>query len=72
LAEYRNRMRLDRLAFLIAKGRTTLAEAAVAAGFASYAQFQQVSRTFRCIALLKRLSQEKRLMRGPTRRSSPQ
>ena len=57
LPEYRNRTRLDRVAFLIAQGGTNLAEAAVAAGFKSYAQFQQVSRTFRWMALLKRLSQ---------------
>jgi len=56
LPEYRNRARLDRVAFLIAKGDTNLSEAAVAAGFKSYAQFQQVSRTFRWMALLKRLS----------------
>jgi AraC-like DNA-binding protein len=57
LPEYRNRARLDRVAFLIAKGGTSLPEAAVAAGFKSHAQFQQVSRTFRWMALLKRLSQ---------------
>ena len=54
LPEYRNRARLDRVAFLIAKGRTSLPEAAVAAGFTSCAQFQQVSRMFRWMALLKR------------------
>lgn len=56
LPEYRNRARLDRVAFLIAKGDTNLSEAAVAAGFKSHAQFQQVSRTLRWMALLKRLS----------------
>jgi AraC-like DNA-binding protein len=56
LPEYRNRARLDRVAFLIAKGDMSLPEAAVAAGFTSDAQFQQVSRTFRWMELLKRLS----------------
>ena len=41
LGEYRNRVRLDRVALLIAKGHTSLPDAAVAAGFASYAQFQR-------------------------------
>jgi AraC-like DNA-binding protein len=45
-ADYRNRLRLDRVAFLIAKGRTSLADAAIAAGFESHAQFKRVSRAF--------------------------
>jgi len=57
LPEYRNRIRLDRVAFLLAQRHTNLSEAAVAAGFKSYAQFQQVSRMFRWMALLKRLSE---------------
>jgi AraC-like DNA-binding protein len=56
LAEYRNRLRLDRFAFLMAKGRRSLSDAAVAAGFASFAQFQQVALRFRWMAFLKRLS----------------
>jgi AraC-like DNA-binding protein len=60
LGEYRNRMRLDRVALLIAKGHTSLPDAAIAAGFASYAQFEQISRMFRWKALLERLSREGR------------
>ncbi len=56
LAEYRNRLRLDRFAFLMAKGRTSLSDAAVAAGFASFTQLQQVAVRFRGMALLKRLA----------------
>jgi AraC-like DNA-binding protein len=54
LGQYRNRLRLDRVALLIAKGGTTLPDAAVAAGFASYAQFERVSRMFRWMALFRR------------------
>ena len=64
LGEYRNRLRLDRVALLIAKGRTTLPDAAVAAGFASYAQFQRVSRMFRWKALLDRRAEECRSPRS--------
>src|SRR4029079_5024394 len=39
LVEYRNRLRLDRFGVLLDKGRTNLLEAALAAGFGSYAQF---------------------------------
>ena len=58
MGEYRNRVRLDRVALLIAKGHTSLPDAAVAAGFASYAQFRQISRMFRWKALFERLSEE--------------
>jgi transcriptional regulator GlxA family with amidase domain len=44
LVEYRNRLRLDRFAVLLDRGRTNLLEAAVAAGFGSYAQFHRVFR----------------------------
>lgn len=53
LVNYRNRARLDRLALLIARGRTSLPDAAIAAGFESYAQCQRVFRTFRWMALLR-------------------
>ena len=42
LVEYRNRLRLDRFAVLLDRGRTNLLEAALAAGFGSYAQFHRV------------------------------
>jgi transcriptional regulator GlxA family with amidase domain len=67
LGEYRNRVRLDRVALLIAKGHTSLRDAAIAAGFASYAQFQQISRMFRWKALFDRLSEE---CRPPSSRES--
>jgi transcriptional regulator GlxA family with amidase domain len=47
ISDYRNQLRLDRVAFLIAKGRTSLAEAVIAAGFESHDEFQQISRAFR-------------------------
>jgi transcriptional regulator GlxA family with amidase domain len=55
-ADYRNRVRLGRLAFLVANGDTPLQEAAVAAGFDSYAHSQQVSRMLGWMALLKQLA----------------
>jgi transcriptional regulator GlxA family with amidase domain len=47
LVEYRNRLRLDRFGVLLDKGRTNLLEAALAAGFGSYAQFHRVFRALR-------------------------
>ncbi|HLK89968.1 MAG TPA: helix-turn-helix transcriptional regulator [Polyangia bacterium] len=47
LVEYRNRLRLDRFSVLLDKGRTNLLEAALAAGFGSYAQFHRVFRALR-------------------------
>jgi AraC-like DNA-binding protein len=47
LVEYRNRLRLDRFAVLLDKGRTNRLEAALAAGFGSYAQFHRVFRALR-------------------------
>ena len=47
LVEYRNRLRLDRFAVLLDRGRTNLLEAALAAGFGSYAQFHRVFRALR-------------------------
>ena len=45
LVAYRNRLRLERFAALLANGRTTtLLDAALAAGFGSYAQFHRVFR----------------------------
>jgi AraC-like DNA-binding protein len=47
LVEYRNRLRLERFDVLLDKGRTNLLEAALAAGFGSYAQFHRVFRALR-------------------------
>jgi AraC-like DNA-binding protein len=47
LVEYRNRLRLDRVDALIEQGRTTLLQAALRAGFGSYAQFHRVFRSVR-------------------------
>ena len=47
LVEYRNRLRLDRFTTLLDAGRRGLLEAALAAGFGSYAQFHRVFRAFR-------------------------
>ena len=47
LVEYRNRLRLDRFMVLLDRGRTNLLEAALAAGFGSYAQFHRVFRSVR-------------------------
>ena len=47
LVEYRNRLRLDRFAVLLDRERTNLLEAALAAGFGSYAQFHRVCRALR-------------------------
>jgi transcriptional regulator GlxA family with amidase domain len=47
LVEYRNRLRLERFSVLLDRGRTNLLEAALAAGFGSYAQFHRVFRALR-------------------------
>jgi len=47
LIEYRNRLRLDRVDAMLAQGHTTLLQAALAAGFGSYAQFHRVFRGVR-------------------------
>ena len=47
LVEYRNRLRLDRFMVLVDRGRTNLLEAALTAGFGSYAQFHRVFRALR-------------------------
>jgi AraC-like DNA-binding protein len=47
LVEYRNRLLLDRFDRLLAGGGLNLLEAALAAGFGSYAQFHRVFRAFR-------------------------
>lgn len=44
LVEHRNRLRLERFMTLMGSGSTTLLEAALAAGFGSYAQFHRVFR----------------------------
>ena len=67
LGEYRNRVRLDRVALLLARGNTSLTDASVAAGFASYAQFQHVARMFRW---MDQLSQECPPRRSRARRAS--
>ncbi|HEY5088869.1 MAG TPA: helix-turn-helix domain-containing protein [Polyangia bacterium] len=47
IVAYRNRIRLDRFTMLLDKGRRNLLEAALAAGFGSYAQFHRVFRSLR-------------------------
>ena len=47
LVEYRNRLRLDRVDAMIGSGGKTLLQAALAAGFGSYAQFHRVFRGVR-------------------------
>ena len=47
LVAYRNRLRLDRFMVLMDQGRTSLLDAALAAGFGSYAQFHRVFRALR-------------------------
>jgi AraC-like DNA-binding protein len=47
IVEHRNRMRLERFTMLLDKGRRNLLEAALAAGFGSYAQFHRVFRSLR-------------------------
>jgi AraC-like DNA-binding protein len=47
LVEYRNRLRLDRVDAQLSRGGTTLLQAALAAGFGSYAQFHRVFREVR-------------------------
>ena len=47
LVEYRNRLRLDRFMVLVDRGGTNLLEAALTAGFGSYAQFHRVFRAVR-------------------------
>jgi AraC-like DNA-binding protein len=56
LPDYRNRLRLDRVAFLVAKENISVADAAIAAGFASHAQFQIVSKTLRWTGILQLLA----------------
>jgi AraC-like DNA-binding protein len=47
LVAYRNRLRLDRFMTLVDRGDSNLLEAALAAGFGSYAQFHRVFRALR-------------------------
>jgi AraC-like DNA-binding protein len=47
LVDYRNRLRLERFVRLVDSGGTNLLEAALAAGFGSYAQFHRVFRAMR-------------------------
>jgi AraC-like DNA-binding protein len=47
LVDYRNRLRLERFGALVDAGRDNLLEAALAAGFGSYAQFHRVFRAVR-------------------------
>ena len=47
LVEYRNRLRLERFQVLVDAGGENLLEAALAAGFGSYAQFHRVFRALR-------------------------
>jgi AraC-like DNA-binding protein len=47
LVDYRNRLRLERFQMLVESGGENLLEAALAAGFGSYAQFHRVFRAWR-------------------------
>jgi AraC-like DNA-binding protein len=47
LVAYRNRLRMDRFTVLVDRGGTNLLEAALTAGFGSYAQFHRVFRALR-------------------------
>jgi AraC-like DNA-binding protein len=47
LVDYRNRLRLERFQMLVDSGGENLLEAALAAGFGSYAQFHRVFRAWR-------------------------
>jgi AraC-like DNA-binding protein len=47
LVEYRNRLRIERFTAIVGAGHANLLEAALAAGFGSYAQFHRVWRAFR-------------------------
>ena len=47
LVEYRNHLRLERFQVLVDRGGENLLEAALAAGFGSYAQFHRVFRAVR-------------------------
>jgi AraC-like DNA-binding protein len=49
LVEYRNRLRLDRFTVLVDRGGSNLLDAALTAGFGSYAQFHRVFRALRHI-----------------------
>ncbi len=55
LSEYRNRMRLHRVAVLVSIDGTSLPDAVIAAGFESCAHFQRVHRRFGLLRRLKRL-----------------
>lgn len=50
LVDYRNRLRLERFQVLVDSGGENLLEAALAAGFGSYAQFHRVFRAVRGVA----------------------
>ena len=58
LVEYRNRLRLDRVDALLEQGRTTLLQAALRAGFGSYAQFHRVFRSIRHVTPRKFLQRK--------------
>jgi AraC-like DNA-binding protein len=62
LVEYRNRLRLDRYLVLVDRGGTNLLDAALAAGFGSYAQFHRVFRALRRMTPREHLRQ----LRGAT------
>jgi len=54
LLEYRNRMRLHRVAIIVGCGRTSLPDAVVAAGFKTCAHFERIHRTFGWLRRSKR------------------
>jgi AraC-like DNA-binding protein len=47
MVDYRNRLRLERFQMLVDSGGENLLEAALSAGFGSYAQFHRVFRAWR-------------------------
>jgi transcriptional regulator GlxA family with amidase domain len=50
MVEYRNRVRVNRFTTLLDEGSHNLLEAALAAGFGSYAQFHRVFRALRRVS----------------------
>ena len=74
LVQHRNELRLERFDALSGAGRTNLLEAALAAGFGSYAQFHRVFRAVRGVAPREQLGKSspakaaaRRAKRSPSR-----
>jgi methylphosphotriester-DNA--protein-cysteine methyltransferase len=64
LVEYRNRLRMERFIVSLEHGRRNLLDAALEAGFGSYAQFHRVHRRLLGITPKQSLSGHKRDMQG--------